>query len=208
MSRYQDYVIRDGQLIGEFEPMYQRFADPWHQTTAEHSTLSQSKNATLVNLRKYGIRSVVEFGCGLGYLTNMIRTCTNAEVLGVDISETAVKKARATFPSCRFTVDSVCNLPAYSEYDAVLFAEITWYILADLQKAFEDIQEKFRGKYFLHNLVFYKPGVQQHGREYFTNLNQFVSYCPFRLLEWTTASTSEPDSTSETSAIFKIEPKR
>ena len=30
--RYQDLVIKDGKLIGEFEKMYQLFEDPWNQT--------------------------------------------------------------------------------------------------------------------------------------------------------------------------------
>ncbi len=28
-SKYQDYVIKDGELVGEFEKMYQDFDDPW-----------------------------------------------------------------------------------------------------------------------------------------------------------------------------------
>ena len=36
-SRYQDYVIKDGVIIGEFEEMYQDFNDPWEQTTKEKS---------------------------------------------------------------------------------------------------------------------------------------------------------------------------
>ena len=29
--RYQDFVIKDGKFIGEFEKMYQNFDDPWNQ---------------------------------------------------------------------------------------------------------------------------------------------------------------------------------
>lgn len=31
-QRYQDYVIRDGRLVGEFEEMYRDFDDPWGQS--------------------------------------------------------------------------------------------------------------------------------------------------------------------------------
>ena len=30
--RYQDYVIKDGKFIGDFEGMYRNFDDPWHQS--------------------------------------------------------------------------------------------------------------------------------------------------------------------------------
>lgn len=29
--RYQDYVIKDGKFVGEFEKMYQDCDNPWHQ---------------------------------------------------------------------------------------------------------------------------------------------------------------------------------
>ena len=31
-KRYQDYVIKDGQLVGDFENMYKEVDDPWEQT--------------------------------------------------------------------------------------------------------------------------------------------------------------------------------
>ena len=34
-NKYQDYVIKDGKLIGEFEAMYKDYEDPWEQTTRE-----------------------------------------------------------------------------------------------------------------------------------------------------------------------------
>ena len=30
--RYQDFVIRDGKLVGDFEGLYKNFEDPWHQS--------------------------------------------------------------------------------------------------------------------------------------------------------------------------------
>jgi hypothetical protein len=31
-KKYQDYVIKDGKLVDEFEQMYQDFEDPWEQS--------------------------------------------------------------------------------------------------------------------------------------------------------------------------------
>ena len=64
------------------------------------------------------------------------------------------------------------------------------------------MKQKLKGKYFIHNLVFYK-GQQQYGKEYFTNLNEFVKFCPFELV-----GKAEIDiinsNVIETSCIFKI----
>ncbi len=58
------------------------------------------------------------------------------------------------------------------------------------------------GKYFIHNLVFYK-GSQSYGLNYFSNLDEFIHYCPFDLLG--KVSGDYEDSISiETSTIFKI----
>ena len=34
-QRYQDYVIKDGKFVGEFEQMYKDFDDPWEQSALE-----------------------------------------------------------------------------------------------------------------------------------------------------------------------------
>ena len=69
-SRYQDYVIRDGRFVGEFEEMYLDYEDPWHQTQRE---LWASDKAVALNLiRKVGAKRVMEVGCGLGRFTKRI----------------------------------------------------------------------------------------------------------------------------------------
>lgn len=52
--KYQDFVIRNGEFVGEFEEMYQRFEDPWEQTKRE---LYSSDKAVALNLiQKYGCK--------------------------------------------------------------------------------------------------------------------------------------------------------
>ena len=45
--RYQDYNIKDGKLVGEFEQLYKDYADPWEQSTREQYT---SEKAVALNL--------------------------------------------------------------------------------------------------------------------------------------------------------------
>lgn len=49
-GRYQDYVIKDGRLVGEFEEMYRDHADPWLQSTRE--AFSTEKAAALNLLQR------------------------------------------------------------------------------------------------------------------------------------------------------------
>lgn len=204
MDRYQDYVIKDGKFVGKFEEMYRKFDDPWHQSEEKNNQISYARNITLLNIGRWKPRSLIEFGCGLGYYTRMI-DAFGVDVTGVDISETAIAKARELWPGVKFERDDIMNVRRFAGADAVLFAEITWYILPNLGKIMAELQEHFAGKLLFHNLVFYKGG-QQYGRELFTTLDEFIEYMPFRLLARAEATTVEMD-TIETSTVFEIVPK-
>lgn len=206
MATYHDYVIKDGKFIGEFEKMYQVCENPWNQCSVDYIENSFSRTTTILNLNRLGIKSVVEFGCGLGFYTNMICRHAGVTVKGVDISKTAIERARKTFPELEFAVDSATNISRYGNFEAVLFAEITWYILNDIDEIFRLMLQHFKGKYFFHNLVFYK-GQQRYGTEFFTSLKEFIEYVPFELVSYAEGTTAESD-TIETSTVFRIVKKR
>ena len=71
-----------------------------------------------------------------------------------------------------------------------------------LDEIFDIMKQKCKGKYFIHNLVFYK-GQQRYGLDYFSSLDQFIEFCPFKLLGKTISAYEESDC-SETSSIFRI----
>ena len=201
--RYQDLVIKDGRFIGKFEEMYELFDDPWRQSDEGYfNDLSRLIVTHYIN--KHNIKNCVEFGCGLGKTMNYIQSLTNIDMLGIDISETAIKKAREEYPRLSFKVDTIDNLLNYSQYECFFFSEITWYLLEDklLDRVFKKMTDNLKGKYFIHNLVFYK-GQQKYGNNYFTNLNEFISFCPFKLITQTHTDNANNDTTN-TSSIFEI----
>jgi 2-polyprenyl-3-methyl-5-hydroxy-6-metoxy-1,4-benzoquinol methylase len=197
---YHDYVIKDGQFVGKFDEMYQKFDDPWMQSRQPNP---YSRMATIINIQRVEVGSILEVGCGLGHYSQAIFQQTGIIPVGIDVSETAIAKAKVLYPHLNFSVDTVDNLTQYKDLDAILFAEVTWYILDQLPAIFETMREHFRGKLFFHNLVFYK-GTQRYGTDYFTSLATFIDYVPFPLIaqvEGTTVS----DSTIETATVFRIE---
>lgn len=202
MQTYHDYVIKDGQFVGQFDAMYQQFEQPWMQ---DQQPNPYARQAGIFHLKKFGIQSVLECGSGLGYYAESIYRQTGIIPQGIEISETAVSRARTLFPHLNFAVDRVENLASYSDYEAILFAELAWYVLPQLNDLFALMFEHFAGKYFLNNLVFYK-GSQRYGTDYFTTLDEFIAYVPFRLVGRCEATT-DLDTTIETATIFRIEPK-
>ena len=180
--RYQDYVIKDGKLLAQFEQMYQDHEDPWHQI---QEGLQSDKAMAIHWMKTLGVQKVLELGSGLGEYTNYIQKA-GFDVLGVDISETAVKKAREKHPKCKFKVGNVLDLDIYHSFrpDVVIMAEITWYILDMLDEYISFMKANFAGTYLIHLLVTYPPGIQKHGREAFTSLAEIKKYFGIDYLEW------------------------
>ena len=64
------------------------------------------------------------------------------------------------------------------------------------------MKNNLSGKFFIHNLTFYK-GQQKYGRKYFTNLKEFIEFCPFKLLTKVEIEENDCDA-YQTSSIFLI----
>lgn len=179
METYQNYVIKDGKFIGRFEEMYQKFDDPWHQIEAVNE--SYSRLNTVLSLKRLEAKCVLEAGCGLGRFTDYLsKALSNVEIEGMDISETAIKRARESYPSLHFRVGNLVEIDKFLEsenckYDMIIFSELMWYVLPELREIILKLKRVFSGKYIIINQTFYTVG-QQYGREYFTNLNEMISY--------------------------------
>jgi SAM-dependent methyltransferase len=202
--KYQDLVIKDGRFIGEFEKMYQLFEDPWNQTKEGYVENSFSRQLVINYIKSFKIKNIIEYGCGLGKTVNFIYQNTGINILGIDISETSIIKAKKKYPNLKFKVDNILNIENYTDYDCYFFSEITWYLLEDnmIDNLFKTMSNKLKGKYLIHNLVFYK-GLQKYGNNYFSNLNEFIKFCPFELIGKVEIDIKQSD-TIETSIIFKI----
>ena len=202
MEKYQDYVIRDGQFIGKFEEMYRNFDDPWHQTI--QAERSYSRHATLLSLKLLQAESVLEVGCGFGWFTNYMACSLPAvDFTGLDLSETAVAKAKKSFPDLNFVAGNVRDyLAVPREFDTIILSEIMWYILDDLDTIIRLLSDNFAGKNLIINQSFYKSG-QLYGTEYFTTLQQMTAYLPFQLKSAMEVDWAEKSST-EAHAVFEI----
>ena len=207
-GRYQDYVIKDGRLVGDFESLYDKFEDPWHQSRVDH--LHDSRRsialAQCIHLRGTNpmdqVNRVVEIGCGFGHLTDSLRQ-QGFSAVGIDVAETAVAKARERNPSSVFLAASIDSpLLASLDPDIVIMAEVTWYVLDHLSDFLKRLREhalrRQRPTYLIHLLTTYPPGVQQYGRDYFTDLDGILNFFDLDYLESGFVQVKrEPDSGSQ-----------
>jgi SAM-dependent methyltransferase len=174
-------------LTKNFEELYQTVVDPWHQSTIERYTCDKAIGINAIErlVSENKVKNVIEFGCGLGHFTKRIKN-TGVNVLGVDISQTAIKKAKLNYPDCNFQVGNISDERFYSPYtvDLIILSEITWYILEDLEKLLSFYKKNLKGVYLLHHLVFYKKGHQKYGIDKFTDLKECLKYFGLNYLEY------------------------
>ena len=130
----KDYIFKEinGQLkyIGDFERLYKNLDDPWGQITLDH--YKQRRLFVIKSLIKLNPNSVLDVGCGFGHTTQLINILVTKDVLGIDISSEAVKKARRMFPTVSFKKRDILKSFPDRKFNVVLFNSILWYILTDL----------------------------------------------------------------------------
>lgn len=95
---YHKYVFdsKNKKFVGKFEEMYlneevENF-DSWHSSDLTHLP----KKIHLSILDQYNFKSILDFGCGKGFFTHLLKKHNNF-VEGWDISKTAIAKASQYF---------------------------------------------------------------------------------------------------------------
>ena len=188
---YHDYVIKNGKFVGDFEGLYLNHPDPWRQdqianresTVKFITTLWCNRLKTLHDARK-----TMELGCGFGYLTESLRL-DGFDSTGMDTSSTAIAKAKLLNPKSNFIEGSISDfdLIKSADPDIVIMAEVTWYILDELDALLANFKQMSRARqrslYVIHLLTTYAPGVQEYGTEKFTNLSEILEYFDLNYLE-------------------------
>ena len=185
LDKYQDYVIKNGKFIGNFEQMYKDFEDPWKQIENEITDEKEIFKRWCIKLKNGEKNRVVEIGSGLGSVTNFIKK-QGLDILGIDISDTAVKKAQERYPKCNFMTGDILDFDIYLKFDPqiIILSEITWYVLEKLDKFLNFLREKFPKIIIIHFLTTYPNGIQKYGTDYFIDLNGILQYFNLNYLDF------------------------
>jgi SAM-dependent methyltransferase len=120
---------------------------------------------------------VLELGCGFGDFAARA-SGLGYEATGMDISETAVRKALARHPGTNFLVGALSDQDLIRRLnpDVIVMAEITWYVLDQLPDFIAFLKRDLPNTYLIHLLMTYAPGVQKYGADVFTNLEEIKAY--------------------------------
>jgi len=142
---YHRYVfdLKKKKFIGKFEEMYQR-EDIEDFDSLFSSDLTHLKILfSLTILNRYNFESILDFGCGKGAFTHILKKRNNY-VLGLDISKTEIKKAKVNYGNkIDFKVIQDNDFTSFVEkqkFDLTIILETLSYI-RDWREVIKDISK-------------------------------------------------------------------
>ena len=130
MAEYHKYVFDQEQrrLVGDFEGMYKAEDRDGFDSWRSHDTRALRLRLGLFLIADMNFANVLEVGCGKGTAAQFLKKKNN-RVVGIDISGTAIEKARATFPDIDFRCMDAREIGRLAErFDLVCFQAVLAYI--------------------------------------------------------------------------------
>jgi SAM-dependent methyltransferase len=182
-KKYQDYVIKDGQLIGDWDNLYQDFADPWRQSSSDQrKSASRIMTGVWVDQLKidFKVNRILELGCGFAWLTEEFHR-KGFQARGTDISKVCIKKAIERNPELDLHVASFLEDLHLLEFapDVIIMSQLTWYVLdqlPDFKLLLKRLHNPEKPTFLIHSLATYPKGVQTLGADFFSTGEEIKAY--------------------------------
>ena len=179
MNKYKsctDYWLdkENLSLRGEFEKMYQDIADPWGCDKHSNSINNKLFCEIIFHNRKFS--NILDIGSGLGNLTkNLYEYNKGGDVVGWEISNTAVSKAMNKYPFIKFENKNIMTDNIEYKYELITISEVMWYLLEKIDEVFDKLSNSLsdNGILAIHQ---YFPKNQNFGNDVINGLEDFESF--------------------------------
>jgi len=112
-----------------------KLPDPWHMASEQEQARFVETNAVIERELDDHFERVLEIGCGEGHQSEYLSALAG-ELTGLDVSETAIVRARKRLPDASFLVGDIYAQPWIGErgrFDLVTACEVVYY-MSDLPK--------------------------------------------------------------------------
>ena len=128
---YHNYVfdVEKRKFVGKFEEMYQGESIEGYDSWFQEDLTKLDKQLSMTILGMCNFDRILDIGCGKGSFTSLLKK-TNNYVMGIDISETAITKAKAKYPAIdfrKFDASQLSHLVG-KQFDLVVAMEILSYL--------------------------------------------------------------------------------
>jgi len=128
---YHKYVFdsEKRKFVGDFEEMYKNEAVRNYDSWSQDDLTDVVTRLSLTILGVHSFESVLDVGCGKGAFTHLLKKKNN-RVVGIDISQTAINKAKVRYPNVEFRCLDIAN--GFGEikehFELVIVKEVLSYI--------------------------------------------------------------------------------
>lgn len=177
------------RFVGDFEGLYSSEEDPWGQSGLD-ARLGEyyvhSRNNLLKEILSLPVSetpNLLEVGCGLGQVANMLAAGSTFSVTGMDISSVAIEKARARFPHMAFLVGDIASeqLDTDKKFDVIILNQALWYVLGGLPQLLNNVERllKPEGFFIIVNAFL---NNQKFGKDIIDGFDGLIKYAATHLL--------------------------
>jgi SAM-dependent methyltransferase len=108
-----------------FEDLYARDPDPWGFETSAYEAAKY--DATMDALEGRRFHTGLEIGCSIGVLTQRLARQVD-ELLAVDVTETALERARERVPNVNFERREIPEQFPDGRFDLIVCSEVLYYL--------------------------------------------------------------------------------
>jgi len=161
-------------LRGEFEQMYKDIEDPWG--CYKYADSLNNKIFLEILFYKRQFKKVLDIGCGLGGFTNLLFQRNGGGIIGIDISKTAIEKAKKRYPYIQFTVGNIITDDLKERFDLIVMSEVIWYILDGIKDVFRKLYLSLECHDSVLGIHQYFPDDQKFGRDIINGLEGFETF--------------------------------
>lgn len=165
------FAERNGRLefVGDFDGLYAENPDPWGQSGEDGAMglyYRESRSRLLGALMRHRPGNGLEVGCGHGHLTEILQSSLMVPVVGMDISDRAIRRAEALRTGVVFVTGDISSekFLAPGRFGFVVWAQVLWYLLERIDTAIDNTLAMVEpGGLFVVSQAFLRD--QQYGRE-------------------------------------------
>jgi len=180
---YKKFIFdnRKRRFLGKFEEMYRaeddkKKFDSWYESDLK----CLRKTISLEVLSSYNFKSILDVGCGKGNFIHLLKKRNN-KVMGIDISPTAISRAKASFPGVSFCCMDAKDIKNLNQrFDLIVVMGLFAYI-KQWCKVVKDISTMTRyfyiAEYVPKNCIgFVKNGIslEREVKKYFRVVDKVV----------------------------------
>ena len=169
MARYHDYLSPTG---ADFDAMYQAEQDEdfdaWYQSDLR--PISYRLLSTVMSA--FSFTSILDIGCGKGAQTHLM-ALRGRRIVAYDISEMAIRKAKASYPNIDFRVGDGLTAAKSGGYDCAVMSQ-TLYVQPDWREVIAETAKRCNWL-IVHEYV--PIETEWHVPDVFDLIREFNKHC-------------------------------